>query len=64
MEFSFLDFDEAGGDFESGEDYLEIMESVGGLGVGDGVAVGAGVELLGDAVELDALGEEAVHRVS
>ena len=43
---------------------MEVVESVGGLGVGDGVAVGAGVELLGDAVELDALGEEAVLGVA
>ena len=26
MEFSFLDFDEAGGDFESGEDDVEVVE--------------------------------------
>ena len=36
-EFSFLDFDEAGGDFEPGEDDVEVVEGVGGLGVGDGV---------------------------
>ena len=29
MEFSFLDFDEAGRDFESGEDDVEVVESVG-----------------------------------
>ena len=46
--FSFLDFDEAGGDFEPGEDDVEVVEGVGGSGVGDGVAVGAGVELLGE----------------
>ena len=43
---------------------MEVVEGIGGLGVGDGVAVGAGVELLGDAVELDALGEEAVLGVA
>ena len=28
MEFSFLDFDEAGGDFESGEDDVEVVRLV------------------------------------
>jgi len=49
---------------EAGEDDLEVVDGIGVLGVGDGATVGSGVELLGDAAELDAFGQESVLRVA